>query len=139
MISSDTSAKKENLQCNAVNYNEQLSDGEKTDFQPTQFSTPHELVLCDLKFSAATSDVHVEFLNLRDVYEKAQSRINRRSRQRIISGRVEMVVTFDAQIQDIVVMVERIPEAKALAGDKCGRVSLKVRLEKLVLNKVGLS
>lgn len=94
-------------------------------------------LLCDLEHSTVeNSGVHVDFINLRDVYEKAQSRVNRKSRQRIIKGKVDMVVTFEAQIQDIAVMVEKIPEARGLANDRCGQVALKVKFEKLELNKV---
>jgi hypothetical protein len=95
-------------------------------------------VIAELRlFGSDNSEINVEFLNLRNVYEKAQSRINRQSRQRILKGKVDMVVTFDAQIQDIGVTVERIPEAKTLSGDKCGQVAIKVKVEKLELNKVG--
>ncbi|XP_031574131.1 uncharacterized protein LOC116307937 [Actinia tenebrosa] len=127
---SETCLMKEN---HSLKSREHLNNRE-SQFQPAVgiYNSLH----CDLKYSTtAMSGVHVEFLNLREVYEKAQTRINRKSRQRIIKGRVDMVVTFDAQIQDIAVMVERIPKARALAGDQCGQVSLEVSVEKLELNK----
>ena len=78
----------------------------------------------------------VEFLGLRRVYEKAQSRVNKKSRQRVEKGRVRIMVTSDAQIQHIEVHVERIPKAASLFGDKCGEVRLKTNSEDQHVNKV---
>lgn len=47
-----------------------------------------------------------------------------------------MVVTADAQIAKIEVLVERAPMAAALSGDVTGRVPLKVKMGAQVGNKV---
>ena len=47
-----------------------------------------------------------------------------------------MVVTADAQIAKIDVLVERAPMAAALSGDVTGRVPLKVKMGAQVGNKV---
>ena len=47
-----------------------------------------------------------------------------------------MVVTADAQITQIEVLVERAPMAAALSGDVTGRVPLKVKMGAQVGNKV---
>ncbi|XP_048583677.1 uncharacterized protein LOC116612243 [Nematostella vectensis] len=79
--------------------------------------------------------VKVDFLDIKDFYEKAQSRVNRQSRQRILNARIGVAVTFDAQIQEVEAAVERMPEARVLHGDTCGLVPLKVEMGKLELNK----
>jgi len=65
-----------------------------------------------------------------------QSRVNRQSRQRLAEGKVRMVVTADAPITEIDVLVERAPMAAALSGDVTGRVPLKVKMGQQVGNKV---
>ncbi|KAK3744096.1 hypothetical protein QZH41_016793, partial [Actinostola sp. cb2023] len=92
-------------------------------------SSAVEVILSD------SPKVDVGFLNLKSVYEKRQTRVNRQSRQRILKSKVEMVATFEAQLQDITVMVERTPEARALCGDQCGQVILNVKMGKLEINK----
>ena len=47
-----------------------------------------------------------------------------------------MVVTADAQIANIDVLVERAPMAAALSGDVTGRVPLKLKMGAQVGNKV---
>lgn len=47
-----------------------------------------------------------------------------------------MVVTADAQITQVDVLVERAPMAAALSGDVTGRVPLKVKMGAQVGNKV---
>lgn len=81
----------------------------------------------------------VQFLNLKQVYEKVQSRVNKQSKQRLSEARVRMVVSFDAQISEIKVYVERAPEAAALCRDKTGRVRLQCKMGQLSLNKQYLS
>jgi len=83
--------------------------------------------------------VKVHFLGLKKEYEKVQSRVNRQSRQRLAEGKVRMVVTADAQIAKIEVLVERAPMAAALSGDVTGRVPLKVKMGAQVGNKQYLS
>lgn len=65
-----------------------------------------------------------------------QSRVNRQSRQRLAEGKVRMMVTADAPITEIDVLVERAPMAAALSGDVTGRVPLKVKMGQKVGNKV---
>ncbi|XP_032233948.1 uncharacterized protein LOC116616144 isoform X2 [Nematostella vectensis] len=73
----------------------------------------------------------VQFLNLKQVYLKAQSRVGRESKQRLIDSRVRMIATFHAQIQQIHVYVERAPESAMLCGDHTGRVPLTVKMGEL--------
>lgn len=68
-----------------------------------------------------------------------QSRVNRQSRQRLAEGKVRMVVTADAPITEIDVLVERAPMAAALSGDVTGRVPLKVKMGQQVDNKVRIT
>lgn len=71
------------------------------------------------------------------MYQKAQSRVGKESRQRLIDARIRMIITFEAQIQSIKVFVERIPEAALLCNDFNGRVELETKMGKLESNKVG--
>ena len=61
---------------------------------PTTFCHPALVSRCDPRLK-------VQFLNLKHVYEKVQSRVNKQSKQRLSEGRVRMVVGFDAQISEI--------------------------------------
>ena len=78
----------------------------------------------------------MQFIDLNQVYHKAQSRVGRESRQRLVDARIRMLITFQAQIQGIQVFVERIPEAALLCNDFNGRVKLETKMGKLESNKV---
>lgn len=70
--------------------------------------------------------IKVEFPDLKLLYHKTQSRVNRQSRQRVVKGKIKVCVTTGGhQVQTIEVYVERTPDAAHLVGDKCGRVYLK--------------
>lgn len=84
-------------------------------------------------------EVKVHFLGLKKEYEKVQSRINRKSRQRLTDGKVRIMVTADAQIGNIEVQVERTPMATTLCGDVTGKVPLKVKMGSQNVNKQYLS
>lgn len=96
-------------------------------------------VKCPMPCVITQPKVKVHFLGLKKEYEKVQSRVNRQSRQRLAEGKVRMVVTADAQITKIDVLVERAPMAAALSGDVTGRVPLKVKMGAQVGNKQYLS
>lgn len=84
------------------------------------------------------SSLRVSFVDLKPVYEKAQIRVGRQSKQRFKkgTGRMKIVVASEAQIRDIDVYVERTAAAAALCGDKSGQVPLKtVKLENFDWNK----
>ncbi|XP_020603124.1 uncharacterized protein LOC110042123 [Orbicella faveolata] len=102
------------------------------------FSFPNK-VKCSMPCIITQPKVKVHFLGLKKEYEKVQSRVNRQSRQRLAEGKVRMVVTADAQIAKIEVLVERAPMAAALSGDVTGRVPLKVKMGAQVGNKQYLS
>ena len=82
--------------------------------------------------------IRVDFPDLKHVYFKAQSRVNRTSKQRILEGRIKVRVTSRApQIQSIDVYVDRTPDASVLVGSGgCGRVYLKPKPGSHYLNKV---
>ena len=86
------------------------------ELEPTKFEFP------SLPFREPKAKV--EFQGLKKCYEKAQSRVNKISRQRVDSGKVRIMVTSEAQIQHIDVHVERAPKAAVLFGDSCGQVRL---------------
>ncbi|KAJ7365899.1 hypothetical protein OS493_002629 [Desmophyllum pertusum] len=70
--------------------------------------------------------ISVDFPDLKPLYHKTQSRVNRQSRQRVVKGKIKVrVTTRGHQLQTIEVYVERTPDAAHLVGDKCGRVYLK--------------
>lgn len=70
--------------------------------------------------------IKVDFPDLKPLYHKTQSRVNRQSRQRVVKGKIRVCVTTGGhQVQTIEVYVERTPDAAHLVGDKCGRVCLK--------------
>lgn len=71
----------------------------------------------------------VEFLDLRDVYEKIQSRAGGGSHQRISKGNINITATSEGQLCGIEAFVQRVPEAATLCGDFNGKVPLTVTHE----------
>ena len=79
----------------------------------------------------------VEFLDLKDVYEKVQSRAGGGSHQRVSSGLINIRATSEGQLCGMNVFVQRMPEAAALCGDTNGRILLEVNHEDYFQNQVG--
>jgi hypothetical protein len=78
----------------------------------------------------------VEFLDLKDVYEKVQSRAGGGSHQRVSSGFINIRAISEGQLCGMNVFVERVPEAAALSGDTNGRIPLEVNHEDYFQNQV---
>ncbi len=78
----------------------------------------------------------VEFIDLKDVYEKVQSRAGGGSHQRVSSGLVNIKATSEGQLCGMIVFVQRMPDAAALCGDINGRIPLGVNHEGYFQNQV---
>jgi hypothetical protein len=78
----------------------------------------------------------VEFLELKDIYEKVQSRAGGGSHQRVASGLINIKATSEGQLCGMNVFVQRMPEAAALCGDVNGRIPLEVNHEDYFKNQV---
>ena len=78
----------------------------------------------------------VEFLDLKDVYEKVQSRAGGGSHQRVSSGLINIKTTSEGQLCGVNVFVQRVPEAAELCGDTNGRIALEVNHEDYFKNQV---
>ncbi|CAB4006422.1 Hypothetical predicted protein [Paramuricea clavata] len=77
----------------------------------------------------------VEFLELKDIYEKVQSRAGGGSHQRVASGLINIKATSEGQLCGMNVFVQRMPEAAALCGDVNGRIPLEVNHEDYFKNQ----
>ena len=77
----------------------------------------------------------VEFLDLKDVYEKVQSRAGGGSHQRVSSGLINIRTTSEGQLCGVNVFVQRVPEAAELCGDSNGRIALEVNHEDYFKNQ----
>ena len=69
--------------------------------EPTKYTDCLATFPCPITASKPKPRLKVQFLNLKQVYEKVQSRVNKQSKQRLSEARVRMVVSFDAQISEI--------------------------------------
>jgi hypothetical protein len=78
----------------------------------------------------------VEFIDLKDIYEKFQSRAGGGSHQRISSGLINIKATSQGQLCGMNVFVQRMPEAATLCGDINGRILLRVNHERYFQNQV---
>lgn len=85
-----------------------------------------------------TPQCTVEFVDLKQIYEKVQSRAGGGSHQRVSSGIINIKATSQGQLCAINVFVERMPEAATLCGDTNGRVLLEVNHEDYFGNQVKL-
>lgn len=65
-------------------------------------------------------DIRVELFDLKDVYDKVQTKVPRISEQRIAKGWVNGVAWSAGQINSITVLVRRTPEAAARVNDTVG-------------------
>lgn len=74
----------------------------------------------------------VMFFNVQKCYEKVQCRKNKKSKQRVQGGTINLRVTTDHPIAKVEVYVERLPKAAVLCGDSNGRVPLKLKMENLM-------
>ena len=83
-----------------------------------------------------TPQAVVEFLDLKDIYEKFQSRAGGGSHQRISSGLINIRTTSEGQLCHVNVFVQRMPEAAELCGDMNGRIPLDVIHEGYFKNQV---
>ena len=83
-----------------------------------------------------TPQCTVEFVDLKEIYEKVQSRAGGGSHQRVSSGIINIKATSQGQLCAINVFVERMPEAATLCGDTNGRVLLEVNHEDYFQNQV---
>ena len=86
-----------------------------------------------------TPSTTVEFLDLKTVYEKVQSRRDGGSKQRLASAQVTIKVRACAQVIAADVMVERLPMAAMLCDDITGRVRLVVDHVKQITDTVRFS
>lgn len=70
--------------------------------------------------------LQVEFIQIKDrIFEKQQSRKDKKARQRIVDGKVKIAVNSDKPIAELRVWVRREPQAATLCNDKNGDVELK--------------
>jgi hypothetical protein len=70
--------------------------------------------------------LQVEFIQIKDrIFEKQQSRKDKKARQRIVDGKVKISVTSDKPVGELKVWVRREPQAATLCNDKNGDVELK--------------
>ncbi|XP_031569085.1 uncharacterized protein LOC116303646 [Actinia tenebrosa] len=70
--------------------------------------------------------LQVEFIQIKDrIFEKQQSRKDKKARQRIVDGKVKISVNSDKPIAELRVWVRREPQAATLCNDKNGDVELK--------------
>lgn len=81
----------------------------------------------------------VMFFNVHKCYEKVQCRKNKKSKQRVQGGTINLRVTTDHPIAKVEVYVERLPKAAVLCGDSNGRVPLKLKMENLMYSDVGIN
>lgn len=71
-------------------------------------------------------NLHVEFIDLKNrIFEKQQSRKDKKARQRIVEGKVKIAVSSDEEVAELKVCVRREPQAATLCNDKNGDVELK--------------
>lgn len=108
--------------------NDPLKDIEPTihpvpDFDVSDY-LPHNLV--------------IEFIDLeKRVFEKQQSRKDKKARQRVIEGKVKIAVSSEENVASLKVWVRREPQAATLCNDKNGDVELtKLTLLRHTTNKV---
>ena len=113
-----------------------LESGNKT--EPQSPTTCCQWIFENLELDEVSDlRIKVEFPDLKPLYHKTQSRVNRQSRQRVVKGKIKVCVTTGGhQVQTIEVYVERTPDAAHLVGDKCGRVYLKPQPGPYSLSKV---
>ena len=83
-----------------------------------------------------TPQAVVDFMDLKDIYNKFQSRAGGGSRQRITSGLINIRTTSEGQLCDMNVFVQRTPEAATLCEDVNGRIPLDVHHEGYFQNQV---
>lgn len=88
---------------------------------------------------AVTTTSMVEFPDLKEIYEKVQSRAGGGSHQRVACGTINIKATSEGQLCDMNVFVQRMPEAAALCGDVNGRIPLEVNHEDYFQNQVGVA
>lgn len=82
--------------------------------------------ILDLPYPAEDTKANVTVLDLKDVYEKGQSRRKANSEQRLLNADVHLTASAQKQIQGICAYVERCPEAARILQDLNGRVPLDV-------------
>ncbi|XP_028407014.1 uncharacterized protein LOC114529408 [Dendronephthya gigantea] len=90
---------------------------------------------CESMLVTTTPQSTVEFIDLKEVYEKVQSRAGGGSHQRVSSGEINIRAISDGQLCGMDVFVERMPEAAALCGDMNGRIPLEVNYEDYFKNQ----
>ncbi|CAB3987962.1 Hypothetical predicted protein [Paramuricea clavata] len=83
-----------------------------------------------------TPQLMVEFIDLKDIYEKVQSRAGGGSHQRVSSGLINIKATSEGQLCGMNVFVERMPEAATLCGDINERIQLRVNHERYFQNQI---
>lgn len=83
----------------------------------------------DLCYTEDTK-ANVTVLDLKDVYDKGQSRRKANSEQRLLKADVRLKATAQKQIQGVSAYVERCPEAARILQDLNGRVPLEVEYSK---------
>lgn len=112
-----------------------LDSGTKT--EPQSPTSCCQSIFENLELEQEDINIRVDFPDLKHLYHKTQSRVNRQSRQRVVKGKIKVrVTTRGHQVQAIEVYVERTPDAAHLVGDKCGRVYLKPQPGPYFPNKV---
>ncbi|XP_046864271.1 uncharacterized protein LOC124458263 [Xenia sp. Carnegie-2017] len=84
---------------------------------------------------AVTTTSMVEFPDLKEIYEKVQSRAGGGSHQRVACGTINIKATSEGQLCGMNVFVQRMPEAAALCGDVNGRIPLEVNHEDYFQNQ----
>lgn len=84
-------------------------------------------------------DIRVELFDLKDVYDKVQTKVPGISEQRIAKGWVNGVAWSAGQINSITVLVRRTPEAAARVNDTVGSVELKVTYKECGAQSVNFS
>ena len=99
------------------------SQNEDKDIFPKTCKDPYNNII------SQAPQVVVEFMDLKGIYKKFQSRAGGGSRQRITSGLINIRTTSEGQLCDMNVFVQRTPEAAALCGDVNGRIPLDVNHE----------
>lgn len=91
------------------------------------FPMPHDPVFAGLDLSYTDdTKANVTVLDLKDFYEKGQSRRKANSEQRLLKADVHLKATAQKQIQGVCAYVERCPEAARILQDLNGRVPLEI-------------
>ena len=110
-------------------------DYELEEEEDSIFNDPNE-EHCEPMLVTTTPQSTVEFVDLKDVYEKVQSRAGGGSHQRVSSGEINIRAISDGQLCGMNVFVQRLAEAATLCGDINGRIPLEVNYEDYFKNQV---